>query len=164
MRPTAEIGRGGEGITTLPRRYERPLERSCPDLAELGREVVPYSQTESMIARSGLTAGGRALLRGLLKVGTTRLFAGGGVGIEYGGLLKTAARPDYLAALLLKKAKLGEGDPAAYPTGAFVIPSYTGVGVACNPQLQSSSPVLVPPPGSRIVASQRGRSVPALWT
>lgn len=40
--------------------------------------------------------GGQALLLGLLRIGTTRVFPGGGVGIEYGALLKTAARPDIL--------------------------------------------------------------------
>ena len=111
--------------------------------------------------------GSRALLRGLLRVGTARDFPGGGAGIEYGGLLKTAARPDYIAAhveeaaahlrkqradlllvpgmsgypvgamyalaagtpaLLLKKSRLGEANPNAYPAGAFIIPSYTGEG------------------------------------
>jgi hypothetical protein len=106
-------------------------------------------------------------LRGLLRVGTVRIFPGGGAGIEYGSLLKTAARPEYLAdhiaeaaehlrerqadlllvpgmsgypvgamyalaarlpALLLKKSRLDEANPHAYPTGAFVIPSYTGEG------------------------------------
>ena len=95
------------------------------------------------------------------------MFPGGGAGIEYGGLLKTAARPDYIAAhvleaanhlrerqtdlllvpgmsgypvgamyalaantpaLLLKKSKLSDANPNAYPAGAFVIPSYTGEG------------------------------------
>jgi hypothetical protein len=31
-------------------------------------------------------------------------------------------------ALLLKKSKLGDANPNAYPAGAFVIPSYTGEG------------------------------------
>jgi hypothetical protein len=107
------------------------------------------------------------MLRGLLRVGSVRVFPGGGAGIEYGSLLKTAARPDYLAphireaaahfrergadlllvpgmsgypigamyalaaeipALLLRKTRLDEANPHAYPTGAFVIPSYTGEG------------------------------------
>lgn len=154
--------------TTAPLpRYERPGEASCPDLRQLGAAVVRFEDAEPVIAASQLSPGARALLRGLLRVGSTRVFAGGGVGIEYGSLLKTAARPDYLAphiaeaanhlrhqrvdlllvpgmsgypigamyavvaalpALLLKKANLGDGDPAAYPTGAFVIPSYTGDG------------------------------------
>jgi len=149
------------------RRYHRPREAPCPDPAAAGACLVPFAQSDAAIAASTLSPGSRALLRGLLRVGATRVFPGGGVGIEYGALLKTAVRPEYLAghvaeaaahlrrqrvdlllvpgmsgypvgamyaivaaipALLLKKAKLGEGDPAAYPTGAFVIPSYTGDG------------------------------------
>ena len=129
--------------------------------------IIPFTQSDAAIDASTLSAGSRALLRGLLRVGSTRMFPGGGAGIEYGGLLKTAARPDYIAAhvwrrpticesarpicsssqacratqwsrcmrsrrstpaLLLKKSKLGDANPNAYPTGAFVIPSYTGEG------------------------------------
>jgi hypothetical protein len=128
---------------------------------------IPFAECETAIARSSLSPGSQALLRGLLRVGTVRVFPGGGAGIEYGSLLKTAARPEYLAlhvqeaaahlheqradlllvpgmsgypvgamyalaaqlpALLLKKSRLVEADPNAYPTGAFVIPSYTGEG------------------------------------
>lgn len=60
-------------------------------------EVIAYEQSEVAILGSSLSAGARALLRGLLRVGCTRNFPGGGIGIEYGSLLKTAARPDYLA-------------------------------------------------------------------
>ena len=44
-----------------------------------------------------LSPGSQALLRGLLRLGTTHRFPGGGVGVEYGSLLKTAARPEYVA-------------------------------------------------------------------
>ena len=130
-------------------------------------EIVPFTDCDAAIDNSTLSAGSRALLRGLLRIGSTRMFPGGGAGIEYGGLLKTAARPDYIAAhvseaashlrerqadlllvpgmsgypvgamyalvastpaLLLKKSKLGDANPNAYPAGAFVIPSYTGDG------------------------------------
>jgi hypothetical protein len=147
------------------RRYARPHEEP---VAHLPREtVIPFAQSESQIAASSLSPGAKALLRGLLRVGTARMFSGGGAGIEYGSLLKTAARPDYLAphvqeaaahllerrtdlllvpgmsgypigamyalaahvpAILLKKTLLDEANPLAYPTGAFVIPSYTGEG------------------------------------
>jgi hypothetical protein len=60
-------------------------------------EIVPFAQSDEVIAHSALSPGSRALLRGLLRVGTARDFPGGGTGIEYGSLLKTAARPDYIA-------------------------------------------------------------------
>ena len=147
----------------LPR-YNRPREEAIPAPVE---SIIPFAQSDAAIESSSLGSGARALLRGLLRVGTVRVFPGGGAGIEYGGLLKTAARPDYVAAhiqeaaahlreqradlllvpgmsgypvgamyalaastpaLLLKKSRLDEANPNAYPAGAFVIPSYTGEG------------------------------------
>ena len=147
----------------LPR-YTRPHERAATALPET---IVPSARSDRAIASSPLSEGSRALLRGLLRIGTARVFPGGGAGIEYGGLLKTAARPEYIAghvaeaaahlqqqrvdlllvpgmsgypigamyalaaglpALLLKKSQLDAEPPSAYPTGAFVIPSYTGEG------------------------------------
>ena len=149
--------------SALPR-YTRPHEEAA---AAPSSAIVPFAQTDGAIASSPLSEGSRALLRGLLRIGTARVFPGGGAGIEYGGLLKTAARPEYIAghvadaaahlqqqrvdlllvpgmsgypigamyalaaglpALLLKKSRLGAEPPSAYPTGAFVIPSYTGEG------------------------------------
>ena len=150
-------------VSPLPR-YTRPHEENVA--APLER-IIPFAHSDDAIEHSTLSAGSRALLRGLLRVGSTRMFPGGGAGIEYGGLLKTAARPDYIAAhvfeaanhlrecqadlilvpgmsgypvgamyalaastpaLLLKKSKLVDANPNAYPAGAFVIPSYTGEG------------------------------------
>ncbi|MDF2761319.1 MAG: hypothetical protein K0S83_53 [Thermomicrobiales bacterium] len=150
-------------VSPLPR-YTRPREETVAAPLE---GIIPFTQSDPAIDASTLSAGSRALLRGLLRVGSTRMFPGGGAGIEYGGLLKTAARPDYIAAhvveaanhlrereadlllvpgmsgypvgamyalaartpaLLLKKSKLGDANPHAYPAGAFVIPSYTGEG------------------------------------
>ncbi len=147
----------------LPR-YTRPREEIVAAPLD---HVIPFEQSAAAIEASPLSPGSRALLRGLLRVGTATVFPGGGAGIEYGGLLKTAARPDYIGghvgeaaahlhqqqsdlllvpgmsgypvgsmyalaagipALLLKKSRLGDEDPNAYPTGAFVIPSYTGEG------------------------------------
>src|SRR5215212_3777893 len=150
-------------VSPLPH-YTRPREEAVAAPLE---EITPFTQSDDAIDNSPLSTGSRALLRGLLRVGSTRMFPGGGAGIEYGGLLKTAARPDYIAAhvleaaihlrerqtdlllvpgmsgypvgamyalaastpaLLLKKSKLGDANPNAYPAGAFVIPSYTGEG------------------------------------
>ncbi|MGH2615975.1 MAG: hypothetical protein ACRDJC_12095 [Thermomicrobiales bacterium] len=150
-------------IPPLPR-YTRPREEV---VAASAAEIIPFAQSDRAIDDSPLSDGSRALLRGLLRVGTACVFPGGGAGIEYGGLLKTAARPEYIAghvaeaaaqlreqrvdlllvpgmsgypigamyalaagipALLLKKSRLGAENPHAYPTGAFIIPSYTGEG------------------------------------
>ncbi|HEU0113611.1 MAG TPA: hypothetical protein VFQ80_03005, partial [Thermomicrobiales bacterium] len=70
------------------------------DLAEtaVAAEPIPAALADDAIARSALSEGGRGLLRGLLRTGTIRRFPGGGIGIEYGSLLKTAARPEYVGA------------------------------------------------------------------
>jgi hypothetical protein len=79
------------------RRYERPREEPAELVPLAADGVIPYERVEAAIVTSSLSAGSRALLRGLLLVGCTRVFPGGGIGIEYGSLLKTAVRPDYLA-------------------------------------------------------------------
>jgi hypothetical protein len=151
-------------IVSLPR-YTRPREEAVAALPP--ENLIRFDESDDAIASSALSPGSQALLRGLLRVGSARVFPGGGTGIEYGSLLKTAARPEYVAthvqeaaahlaenqadlllvpgmsgypvgamyalaaglpALLLKKTRLDEADPNAYPTGAFVIPSYTGEG------------------------------------
>lgn len=82
------------GQPTGLRHYTRPPEQTAPPPP--ASEIIPFGESEAAITGSSLTPGAQALLRGLLRVGTTREFPGGGPGIEYGSLLKTAARPDYL--------------------------------------------------------------------
>jgi len=154
-----------DAVTALPR-YERPVEHTTAIPCE-GADPVPWECAPEVIAASPLSPGSKALLLGLLRSGTARTFPGGGAGIEYGSLLKTAARPDVvgehvreaaahlrradadlllvpgmsgypigsmyalaaeLPAILLKKTSLSAAEAAAYPPGAFVIPSYTGEG------------------------------------
>jgi hypothetical protein len=106
----ARTGKGGSGMriegmeaiaqrngrtTTLPR-YERSREEWSPEPAIACSTCLPLSEVEAAIAASPLSDGSRALVRGLLRLGTARVFAGGGIGIEYGSLLKTAARPEYI--------------------------------------------------------------------
>ncbi|HEV2065232.1 MAG TPA: hypothetical protein VGR08_00245 [Thermomicrobiales bacterium] len=80
------------------RRYDRPREVPAPITPLLDHEMIRHGEVESAVAGSALSDGARHLLRGLLAVGAPAMFAGGGVGIDYGSLLKTAARPEYLAA------------------------------------------------------------------
>lgn len=90
---------GGEPMTEdglKLRRYDRPREVPAPITPLLDHEMIRHGDVESALARSALSDGARHLLRGLLAVGAPAVFAGGGVGIDYGSLLKTAARPEYL--------------------------------------------------------------------
>jgi len=94
----------GHGQLGLPR-YERPREEivACRELGE--DDCVSYAASDAAIAASELSPGSQALLRGVLRLGCTKMFAGGGVGIEYGSLLKTAARPEYVTAHVAEVAE-----------------------------------------------------------
>jgi hypothetical protein len=110
------------------RRYERPHEASVA-IADIVPEcLVPFKDADDVFASSTLSMGSRKLLLGLLRTGTTRLFPGGGVGIEYGSLLKTAVRPDDLgehireAALHLRERAVDlllVPGMSGYPVGAM---------------------------------------------
>ena len=75
----------------LPR-YQRPAEPAAQ--ATAGRVVIPPEGHEAAIAGSDLSAGSKALLRGLMRLGQAATFRGGGVGLDYEGLLKSAVRPE----------------------------------------------------------------------
>jgi hypothetical protein len=92
-------GDAGEPMTedgnTL-RRYHRPREVPAPITPLAEHEVIPYQDVGAALPTSALSDGAKALLRGLLETGRPAVFPGGGAGIEYGSLLKTAARPEHL--------------------------------------------------------------------
>lgn len=87
------------------RRYQRPHEASAATVDVVPDCLVPFEEADGVLATSILSAGSRKLLLGLLRTGTTRIFPGGGVGIEYGSLLKTAVRPDDLGEHILEAAQ-----------------------------------------------------------
>lgn len=80
---------------TLPR-YERRVEQIVDTPPIAAEELIPFDRLETALAESALTPGARDLMRGLVQLGRPAIFPGGGAGIEYGSLLKTAANPDYL--------------------------------------------------------------------
>ena len=75
-------------------RYERSAEQPFADAPV---RIIPPSERDPAIAGSSLSDGGKALVTALMRTSRPRLFPGGGLGIEYGALLKTVARPDLLA-------------------------------------------------------------------
>ena len=120
---TRQIGR----TATLPR-YERPREEADPDPLVAGAARIPFARADEAIAGSTLSDGSKHLLRGLLRLGSTRVFPGGGIGIEYGSLLKTAARPEYIAGHVAEAAEHLRGrrvdlllvpGMSGYPVGAM---------------------------------------------
>jgi len=78
------------------RRYQRAIEEAAAGQRER-RPVIPEATLERVIAESSLTPGARALALGLAQLGSVRAFPGGGLGIEYGSLLKTAVHPQFIA-------------------------------------------------------------------
>jgi hypothetical protein len=82
---------------TQIRRYERRHEPDTPVRRERV-PAIPASQVDAAIERSSLTPGAKVLAHGLVELAAVRAFPGGGLGIEYGSLLKTAVRPDIIAA------------------------------------------------------------------
>jgi hypothetical protein len=121
---------------TIPR-YARPREETIP--ATPAAECVPFARSEEAIAASDLSEGSRALLRGLLRVGTARVFPGGGVGIEYGSLLKTAARPDYVAAHVREAA----GHLREQRTDLLLVPGMSGYPIGAMYALAAETPALL---------------------
>jgi len=79
----------------LPR-YERPREEMSDAPPIDVSACISFAESNRAIEASELSAGAKVLAKGLLRLGSTRTFGGGGVGIEYGSLLKTAVRPDLL--------------------------------------------------------------------
>lgn len=135
-----------EGLAFVPksdnptpalRRYDRPREEitAVPPSAE----VIPFEASDQVIEASPLSPGSRALLRGLLRVGSARVFPGGGAGIEYGSLLKTAARPDYIADHIQEAADhLHEQQ-----TDLLMIPGMSGYPVGAMYALAAKVPALL---------------------
>jgi len=87
--PVAEDG-------TVLRRYERPHEAATSVANSPDEPVILFRDLGPVLDASSLSPGSRAMLVGLLRLGRSALFPGGGAGIEYGSLLKTAVRPDHL--------------------------------------------------------------------
>ncbi len=141
-----QIGANGTPAALLPR-YERPREEVLPPVAT--GPYVPFQEAAAAIAASRLSPGARALLSGLLRLGAVKNFPGGGIGIEYGSLLKTAARPEYIGAHIAEAAAhLSEAR-----VDLLLVPGMSGYPVGSMYALASGLPAVllkkgrVPPEG-----------------
>ena len=119
--PIAEDG-------SVLKRYERPREVIDAAAHSPAGDVIAFNVLGDALATCELSPGAKAMLMGLLRLGRTAIFAGGGAGIEYGSLLKTAARPDHVglhvqeAATYLHEHKvdvLVVPGMSGYPVGAM---------------------------------------------
>lgn len=153
------------GVQVELPRYERPREDAVDCRSLNGNECVPYSGSDAEIAASSLSPGSQALLRGLLRLGLTRLFPGGGVGIEYGSLLKTAARPEYMAAHVAEVAAhlreqradlLIVPGMSGYPVGAMYSVVAGLPAVLLKKVKLAGGPAQAYPPGAFVIPSYTG--------
>lgn len=147
------------------RRYARPVESSPAAVSASPESRVPFARTSSCIATSQLSDGSRGLLRGLLRTGRTKVFPGGGIGIEYGSLLKTAVRPDYLAGHVgevVEHLRETEIDllivpgMSGYPVGSVYAIAAGIPAILLKKQKSSADPDALYPPGSFVIPSYTG--------
>jgi hypothetical protein len=124
---------------------------------------VPFDLAASVLDKSSLSPGSRTLLLALLRTGTNCVFPGGGIGIEYGSLLKTAARPDEVgehvreAAAHLTERRVDlllVPGMSGYPIGAMF--AYAAGIPAVLLKKQKPSPDAEYPPGSFAIPSYTG--------
>jgi hypothetical protein len=152
------------------RRYERPHEVPVPQMPLLEGEVMPFRELDRLLDGSALSDGAQGLLRGLLRLGRTTVFPGGGAGIEYGGLLKTAARPDDVGAHIREAAAylherqvdlLVVPGMSGYPIGSMyaVVSGIPAVLLKKQRHASGSAPggdMARYPPGSFVIPSYTG--------
>ncbi|HEU0164628.1 MAG TPA: hypothetical protein VFQ54_06240 [Thermomicrobiales bacterium] len=125
-------------LSTLPR-YERPKEATPAPVAFGDGEPIAYADLARFLETSTLTVGGRDLLRGLLRLGRAAIFAGGGAGIEYSSLLKTATRPEYIGAHVQEVA----AHLRACGVDVLVVPGMSGYPVGSMYSIASGIPAVL---------------------
>ncbi|MBA3416782.1 MAG: hypothetical protein H0U10_16300, partial [Chloroflexia bacterium] len=150
-------------VAALPR-YERRRE-GADTAAETPGEPIPWERVPEVLTASLLSPGSRALLLGLLRSGSARLFPGGGAGIEYGSLLKTAARPDVVG------GHVREAAAHLRATGAdlLLVPGMSGYPIGSMYALAAELPAIllkkislsaaeaaICPPGAFVIPSYTG--------
>jgi len=149
-------------VAALPR-YERPREGADP-AAEAPGEPIPWERVPEALAAAPLSPGSRALLLGLLRTGTARLFPGG-AGIEYGSLLKTAARPDVVgghvreAAAHLRAAGVDlllVPGMSGYPIGSMYALATALPAILLKKTSLSAAEAATCPPGAFVIPSYTG--------
>ena len=143
-------------------RYERSAERTS---VTTSGPLIPVAGRDAAIAASPLSPGGKSLATALLRTSRPRIFPGGGLGIEYGALLKTAARPDLLASHIAEVAAHLSADRV----DILFVPGMSGYPIGAMYSQASGIPALLlkkqpwPPsddtgyaPGSFVIPSYTG--------
>ena len=152
-----------DAVAALPR-YERPVEQLAADV-HADADLIPWDRVPAAVAASSLSPGSKALLLGLLRTGTARVFAGGGAGIEYGSLLKTAARPDIIGAHVREAAshlRTADADlllvpgMSGYPIGSMYALAAELPAILLKKMSLSAAEAAACPPGAFVIPSYTG--------
>lgn len=146
----------------LPR-YDRPAEQAA--VVSPG-DPFPISELADRLAASALSPGSRDLVRALVRLARPRLFPGGGLGLDYAALFKTAARPDLLQRHIAEVvAHLQEKR-----IDLLIVPGMSGYPIGAMYSQASGLPAILlkkqtvtdadppPPPGSFVIPSYTGDS------
>ncbi|HRA47656.1 MAG TPA: hypothetical protein PK819_06280 [Thermomicrobiales bacterium] len=127
-------------------------------------DPVPFVLFENALAQSSLSYGSRDLLRALLRSGRPKVFGGGGLGLDYAALFKTASRPDLLGRHITEVANhlnangvdlLVVPGMSGYPIGAMYSQASRIPAVLLKKQT-NEDPGLEVPPGSFLIPSYTG--------
>lgn len=149
-------------IGGLPR-YDRPVELAAVPC--IACDPVPWHRVAAVVTASPLSPGSKDLLVGLLRSGAARTFPGGGAGIEYGSLLKTAARPDVVgghvreAAAHLREARadlLLVPGMSGYPIGSMYALAADLPAILLKKSRLSAAEAATYPPGAFVIPSYTG--------
>jgi hypothetical protein len=132
LHPLAEDG-------SALRRYERPIEVVESTVAVAAGEVVSFDSLLETLATCSLSPGAQAMLVGLLRLGKTAIFPGGGAGIEYGSLLKTATRPDHIGLHVQEAARYLHD----HKVDLLVVPGMSGYPVGAMYSVVSGIPAVL---------------------
>jgi hypothetical protein len=145
-------------------RYDRPFEASSEvDITP----QIDRANLEAALTDADLSDGNRDVIRAIVKLARPAVFPGGGVGLEYGPLLKTVTRPDILSRHITETA---EHLRAAH-VDLLVVPGMSGYPIGAMYSLSSGIPALLLkkqtwnpdsvdelPPGSFIIPSYTGNA------
>ena len=120
----------------LPR-YDRPLELPADGPDSLGLDI-SLADLDHALETSALSEGSRQLVRGLARLADVCHFPGGGLGIDYGSLLKTAARPEFIGAHVTEVATHLQ----RCRTNVLFVPGMSGYPVAAMYSLAAGIPAI----------------------
>jgi hypothetical protein len=144
-------------------RYSRQPE-SAGDTPPV--DPVPYELLAPALAKSPLSFGSREIARALLRTGQPRLFPGGGLGLDYAALFKTATRPDLIGRHIAEVST----HLIANGINLLVVPGMSGYPIGSMYSQASGIPAVLlkkqtaaeinvePPPGAFLIPSYTGQA------